>query len=73
MIRIEFGVFGCVELSRSTLGMYNTIQVDSQQCTMYLAYAAPEWEVVHEFCHAIGIVHEHQSPVRPFDINVEGK
>ena len=55
---------------KSTVGRSATI--GHTPYTMMLAENSPLYLIRHEFFHTLGFLHEHQSPRRPFSINIEG-
>ena len=68
-IKIQIVSGGC-EDGRSMVGKPSILSTKSY--TMWLRTDATERTILHEFCHALGLLHEHQSPRRPFSIRSEG-
>src|SRR5262249_49143169 len=69
-VRVRFNDPGC----NSALGTSSQFMIDSGDASMRLCYidsrVGDEWfkrVVLHEFGHAIGMEHEHQSPNAHFD------
>ena len=69
MIRIQIN--SAPNLGNSTVGMTATLGCRARY-TMELSKRCPPRIIRHEFFHALGFLHDHQSPYRPFLVDLEG-